>query len=256
MTTVARDTALVVPCYDEAARLPTSEFQDFVRKTPEICLVFVDDGSRDATPERLLEVARAAPDRVQVVTLASNRGKAEAVRVGLLHALELEPAYVGYWDADLSTPLATSLEFRALLEARPEIELVQGARVALMGRSIERRALRHYVGRVAATAIALVLGLRVYDTQCGAKLLRVTPALEALLAEPFVAGWIFDVEILARLIQTWGSRARAEQAIYEFPLERWHHVPGSKVGAGDYLRAALGLLRIHRRFLRKGFRSR
>ncbi len=246
MTSPGRDTALVIPCYDEAARLPIGELQDFVRKSPEICLVLVDDGSRDATPARLREVAEAAPDRVQVVSLATNRGKAEAVRAGLLRALELEPAYVGYWDADLATPLATVLEFRALLEDRPGIELVQGARVVLMGRHIERRAVRHYVGRAAATAIALVLGLRVYDTQCGAKLLRVTPALPGVLVEPFEAGWIFDVELLARLVQVWG--ARASEAVYEFPLERWRDVPGSKVGVGSYLRAALDLARIHRRY--------
>ena len=211
-------------------------------------MVLVDDGSRDATPERLREVAEAAPDRVHVLTLPANRGKAEAVRAGLQRALELEPAYVGYWDADLATPLPAVLEFRALLESRPEIELVQGARVVLMGRHIERRALRHYVGRVAATAIALVLGLRVYDTQCGAKLMRVTPALRGVLAEPFVAGWIFDVELLARLVGVWGSAERASEALFELPLERWRDVPGSKVGVASYLRAAVDLLRIRRRY--------
>ncbi len=214
------DTVLVVPCYDEAARLPVGPLQDFLRKTPELCLVLVDDGSRDGTPQRLREVAEAAPDRVHVLTLPDNRGKAEAVRAGLLRALEQEPAYVGYWDADLATPLSSVLEFRAVLESRPSLELVQGARVVLMGRHIERRALRHYVGRAAATAIALVLGLRVYDTQCGAKLLRVTPSLPRVLAEPFASAWIFDVELLARLVQVWGSPARASEAVQEFPLER------------------------------------
>ena len=106
------------------------------------------------------------------------------------------------------------------------------------------------MGRAAATAIALVLGLRVYDTQCGAKLLRVTPRLPELLAEPFAAGWIFDVELLARLIVAHGSAARAEQVIYELPLESWADVPGSKVGSVDYLRAGLDLLRIRRRYFR------
>jgi hypothetical protein len=104
------------------------------------------------------------------------------------------------------------------------------------------------VGRAAATAIALVLGLRAYDTQCGAKLLRVTPALPGMLAEPFRAGWIFDVELLARLIQARGSSADAAEAIYELPLESWSDVPGSKVGLLDYLRAGVDLLRIQRRY--------
>lgn len=244
MTTSRTDTLLVVPCYNEARRLAGSEFESFLGEEPDVGLVFVDDGSTDETPERLLEVAGLAPERVEIVTLPANVGKAEAVRAGLLRALELEPAYLGYWDADLATPLSALLELRALLEERPRLEVVLGARVVLLGRRIQRRALRHYLGRVAATAIAVVLGLRVYDTQCGAKLFRVTPDLERLFAEPFAARWIFDVEILARLIALHGGPGPAAEVICEHPLEAWSDVPGSKLALRDYARAALDLLRI------------
>ena len=246
MTTSGTDTVLVVPCYNEARRLAGAEFESFLRKEPDVGLVFVDDGSTDETPERLLEIAGLAPERVEILTLSANLGKAEAVRSGLLRALDLGPAYVGYWDADLATPLPVLIEFRALLEERPGLELVLAARVVLLGRRIQRRALRHYLGRAAATAIALVLGLRVYDTQCGAKLFRVTPDLRGLFAEPFVARWIFDVEILARLIALRGGPGPAAEVICEHPLEVWTDVPGSKLALRDYARAALDLLRIHR----------
>lgn len=249
MTTHGTDTVLVVPCYNEAARLPVADFESFLRKSPDVSIVFVDDGSTDRTPERLLEVAGVAPERVEILTLPANVGKAEAVRTGLLRALDLEPSYVGYWDADLATPLSALLQFRDLLEERPPLDLVLGARVVLLGRRIERRPLRHYLGRAAATAIALVLGLRVYDTQCGAKLFRVTPALSRLLAEPFAARWIFDVEILARLIAERGGPGSAAELICEHPLEVWTDVPGSKIRLGDYARAATDLLRIRRRYL-------
>jgi len=245
------DTALVVPCYNEAGRFPSARFQEFLGECPDLALVLVDDGSTDSTPQRLQELAGVAPDRVHLLTLPANRGKAEAVRAGLLRALELDVAAVGYWDADLATPLEAVSEFRAVLAERPQVELVMGARVVLLGRQIERRPLRHYVGRAAATAIALVLGLRVYDTQCGAKLLRVTPELGAILEQPFEARWIFDVELLARLVAVRG-RAGAAEAIYELPLTVWADVAGSKVAAGDYLSAVRDLLRIRRRYFSSG----
>jgi glycosyltransferase involved in cell wall biosynthesis len=219
--------------------------------------VLVDDGSRDGTLALLRELAAARPDRIEVVEQRPNGGKARAVRLGVLRALERSPAYVGYWDADLSTPLEMVSVFRDLLEARPELCVAMGARVALLGHSIGRSALRHYVGRVGATAISAVLGLPIYDTQCGAKLFRASRDAAELFEEPFLSRWAFDVEILARLVrQRTGTRATPpERAICEVPLPQWHDVAGSKVRAADYLGAAFDLWRIHRRYLAKRHRA-
>ncbi len=245
------DAVVVVPCYNEARRLSVSEFEAFLGDASDVSFVFVDDGSNDGTCELLRELERGAAGRVAVVELPANLGKAEAVRAGVLHAFERQPAYVGFWDADLATPLPAILEFRSLLDARRNLEMVFGARVVLLGRSIERRALRHYLGRVAATAISLILGLRVYDTQCGAKLFRATPSVRALFEEPFATRWLFDVEILARFIRSLrGDREAAKHAIYEYPLAEWSDVAGSSLTPADYSRAAVDLLRIWRRYLR------
>jgi len=99
---------LVVPCFNEEARLDRQAFLDFSASHPSVRLLFVDDGSRDRTAGILDGVRAEAPDRVDVIHLAANQGKAEAVREGMLAALRLEPDLVGFWDADLSTPLNAS----------------------------------------------------------------------------------------------------------------------------------------------------
>lgn len=240
---------IVVPCYDEAARLRPDAFLQACRDTAGLHFLFVDDGSGDGTLAALRELAARAPERIAVLALARNGGKAEAVRAGLREAFVRGHDYVGWWDADLATPLEEIASLVDALEDAPECELVLGARVRMLGRRIERSALRHAAGRVFAGAAAQVLGLPVYDTQCGAKLLRSTPELAALFDEPFTSAWVFDVELLARLVcaRRRGGRPAAE-AVVEVPLRVWRDVPGSKVRPADFVRGLWELLRIRRRY--------
>jgi glycosyltransferase involved in cell wall biosynthesis len=242
---------MVVPCYDEADRLLPDAFARACRELPGLHFLFVDDGSRDGTLPLLRELAAKDPERLAVLALPENRGKAEAVRAGVREAFARGHDYVGWWDADLATPLEEIARFVAALEAAPEREIVFGARIQMLGRAIERSALRHYAGRVFATAASQTLGLPVYDTQCGAKLLRGTPALAALFDEPFRSGWVFDAELLARLIRArrrQGGRPAAD-AVLEVPVLAWRDVPGSKVRPLDFVRALIELVRIRRRYL-------
>jgi hypothetical protein len=142
--------------------------------------------------------------------------------------------------------------FLELAEANSNIQIVIGSRVKLLGRQIERRPARHYLGRVFATAVSVTLGLAIYDSQCGAKIFRVSQPIKDLFTTPFVSRWIFDVEIIARLIKS--TRAdqvcRPEKAIYELPLLEWRDVRGSKVKGTDFVKAALELIRIYYCYVR------
>jgi hypothetical protein len=136
-----------------------------------------------------------------------------------------------------------------VLDRYPDVVMVLGARVNLLGRHIERSPLRHYLGRIFATAASVTLGLPVYDTQCGAKLFRVTPELAGLFAEPFETRWLFDVEILARFLRQRRSAGTSTHgAIVEYPLHEWRDVAGSKLRPLDFLKGFVGLLQIRRRY--------
>jgi len=231
---------IVVPCYNEEQRIDARTFIEFAR-SGQGDLLLVNDGSSDGTADVLARIERAAPQTVRSLSLPQNRGKAEAVRQGLLAALGDGTALVGYADADLSTPFDELVRLREVAD-QGSAQVVLGARVALLGRHIERSAMRHYFGRVFATAASVILAQPVYDTQCGAKFFRSTDALRAALATPFSSAWAFDVELIGRLlIGAPGVPALPAEDIIEVPLQRWRDVRGSRMRPFDMIRAGLEL---------------
>lgn len=240
---------IVVPCFNEEQRLDTRSFLDYSGREPNVAFLMVDDGSGDATGDVLRRLACALPDRIQVLALPRNMGKSEAVRHGIRHALERNPDVVGYWDADLATPLEAIHDL--LLEfQRPEVEIVLGSRVKLLGRHIHRRSIRHYAGRVFATLTSWALRLEVYDTQCGAKLFRCTPQLPRYFDRPFSSRWLIDVEILARALTQPGRRGVLVDGggLVEYPLHEWRDVAGTKLRPLDMVTAVGALARIWARY--------
>ncbi|MBJ6799185.1 glycosyltransferase [Geomonas propionica] len=232
-----RKTRIVVPCYNESQRLQPQSFLAALRTDPSLSFLFVNDGSSDDTLRVLNAIRDENPAQVDVLDLEVNCGKAEAVRRGILEAAEGPFDYVGYWDADLATPLEVIPEFCGVLEQR-QVDAVLGARVRLLGRKIKRRALRHYLGRIFATFASLLLGINIYDTQCGAKIFRNSTALKIVFSSPFKVSWTFDVELLARFpLVLEASSAEVCANWVEFPLQEWRDVKGSKVCMADYLKA-------------------
>jgi dolichyl-phosphate beta-glucosyltransferase len=212
--------------------------------------VFVDDGSTDATAEILDGLRAPHPDRVEVLRLVENAGKGEAVRRGMVAAMNRGAEVVAYADADLSAPLDELARLVALVVDDESLTAVLGSRFRRLGADIRRSELRHLAGRIYATLASAALGVGIYDTQCGAKAFRSTPRLRDALAEPFGERWAFDVELLSRLIR--GRDPASWSSIIEEPLLEWHAKPGSKLRSGQAVRAAAELLRIGRRHRRAG----
>jgi hypothetical protein len=121
-----------------------------------------------------------------VLPLTANGGKADAVRQGVLHAVRTgSSALIGYWDADLSTPLEELQGMLAVFERQPAARLVMGSRVRRLGSNIRRRAVRRLLGRIFSALASQILDLPIYDSQCGAKLFRREIA-ETVFAERFI----------------------------------------------------------------------
>ena len=246
---------VVVPCFNEERRLDPQGFLGLGSQGIE--LLFVDDGSTDNTRAalgRLCSQLGAHGVAARLLSLDRNGGKGDAIRRGMLSALEAGASILGYFDADLATPPAELMRLVNTLTVRPA-DVVLGARVVLLGSAIQRRSARHYLGRVFATAAACILGIPVYDTQCGAKVFRRTAALEQALSQPFAGRWAFDVELLGRLHA--GTRTVPGVPLSRFvevPLHEWRDVSGSTLTALAFPLLGIELVRIA--FALRDWRSR
>ena len=250
------EVTLVIPCYNEASRISLPDFRRALSDHPRLRLLFVDDGSTDETGKVLEGFRERFKDRITVLTQSPNAGKAEAVRVGMLHAFASGAFQAGYADADLATPLDEVMRLFDRLDARPMCVALYGSRVRLLGRQIERTVTRHFLGRLFATLASMTLRLPIYDTQCGAKCFRKDSAVLRALKEPFGSRWIFDVELIGRLSLELSRSGRTyDSSMVEEPLLIWKDVGGSRVKSTDFLRAVMELFNIYRS-LRRADKSR
>ena len=200
---------VVIPCYNEEARLDVSQVEALLADE-RVRVLLVDDGSVDRTLVVLEQIHARHSASVTLLPLRPNRGKAEAVRLGLLAGLETGSSAIGYLDADFATPASEYLGLVDALMDSPDVDVVMGSRVAMLGTRIDRRPTRHYLGRMFATAASLALSATVYDTQCGAKVFRSSERVAEALEEPFSTRWAFDVELLSRLTRV---RVRARRSL-------------------------------------------
>lgn len=230
---------VVIPCYNEENRLPV---EDLLRLAEQegVEILLVNDGSKDRTEELLKSLSLKAPS-VQFLNLEQNSGKAEAVRQGLNELLKKDYKWVAYLDADFATPLS---EIKRIFKMRDQLKakVVLGSRVRLLGYRIHRKMHRHYLGRVFATFASMTLGIPVYDTQCGFKMLRVTDGLKTSLQEPFRTRWVFDVELIFRILRIDPEAADYDRYFEEIPLRSWKDVGGSKLSLKQMIGAFKDLM--------------
>lgn len=237
--------ALVIPVFNEVSRWDATYWLAVREASPGISIIFVDDGSTDGTIE-LLE-ASAADVGASVLRLERNAGKGEAVRRGLLTAIDTGADAVGFMDADGAFLADEPQRMLVILSAQrgaSRTEAVWSSRVALAGRDVTRSLVRHYMGRIMATYVLRRHAGVPYDSQSGLKWFVASEPLRDVLKEPFATRWLFEVEILARHRQLTGKPLQ----IWEEPVSRWDEVAGSRVTPKETLRI-LRESRIARRLL-------
>jgi len=235
-------TCIVIPCFNEAERFKTAEFLNFVNEISDVDLCFVNDGSKDTTLQKLTELQNQKPERMKVISYSDNRGKAEAVREGILQMLASNSYHwIAFADADLATPLREMLRLINIARQEKETLIVMGSRIERMGVTIQRKFYRHFTGRIFAGVISILFRLNAYDTQCGAKVFRADWA-EVIFRKPFLSHWLFDVEMLLRVRNL---RPDYNRIIHEVPLNVWLEQGHSKIRFSHLLKMPVQLGKIY-----------
>lgn len=211
--TAAADLDLVIPAFNEEHRIgPTLlGLTDHLRSAGvNARILVVDNGSVDGTADLVHTLRMTTPTRV---ISCQTRGKGAAVRAGVAAATA---PFVGYCDADLSTPPESVIEgLEALTDGRQIVigsRRVNGARYA-----VQQSLVRRLGSRAFHTYAASVIG-PIADSQCGFKLFR-TDVAQQIFADVRLTGFAFDVEVL--------GRARLMGVpVHELPIE-WSDAEGS-----------------------------
>ena len=222
------DAGIVIPCYNEASRIDVGLFRSFLVKNINVILLFVNDGSKDNTEEVLNEILNLK--NTKLINLDKNYGKATAVQIGVNTLLDENVRYIGFWDADLSTPLSDIKNFIMILNNDKSLSGVIGSRILKLDNNIVYKKKRKLYGRLLMFILYFgpLKNIPVYDSQCGAKLFKKEYA-KIIFEKPMLTNWLFDIELLMRL----NDLKPVKESILELPLNEWVHRPDSKIGLKD-----------------------
>lgn len=235
-------TGLIIPCYNEEKRLNARAFLDFIQGHADYHLCFVNDGSTDNTIGLLHGMKAQCPQRISIVDVKRNGGKAKAVCAGVRYLYQIpEIQQMGFMDADCSTDFKDMQRLVDTLKSKGQLSLVFGSRNN-GGNGIKRDPFRNLMSKMVTACIKKVVGLPIQDTQCGAKVFS-RSIVPVLFSTPFISRWLFDVEMFLRFKKHLGA-THAITRMQEIPLLRWEHVDDSKLGLKDSLRIPFRLLQI------------
>ncbi len=117
--------SLVCPCYNEEGNIDaffSAAVTALDGRGFDYELIFINDGSRDGTWDKLCKIADGADGKnIKLVNFSRNFGKEAAMYAGLCKA---EGEYTSIIDTDLQQKPETVLEMMDILEQNPEVDCV------------------------------------------------------------------------------------------------------------------------------------
>ncbi|TQI71555.1 glycosyl transferase family 2 [Gramella sp. Hel_I_59] len=236
-----KEIALFIPCYNEEERLNIKAFQLFIKETSvKMDFYFIDDGSLDNTAD-IISNNLIDKENVQLIKLDRNRGKGNALRVGMLQSLLRNYEFYAFIDADLDVPLdQVCLLHKELIKS--------SGLIAISKRNLKSNFdifnLRSIASLCMVNLANRIIGFenKIKDTQCGCKMLH-REIVEICFKDEFISEWLFDIEIFLRLKkEVKGARER----IFEVKLHILNKNGRSKFRFRQNFKIAHQLYRINK----------
>lgn len=223
--------SVIVPAYNEEERLPMmmNEALEYLEERKKKLksftyeVIVVDDGSKDKTTQTAQSYCnKYGSDKIRVLTLAKNRGKGGAIRLGMFSA---RGRYLLFADADGASKFSdfTKLEneMKNMKKDSSNRAVVCGSRAHLEEESIAQRSFFRTILMKGFHFVVWFLCVRgIKDTQCGFKLLSREAAV-LLFSNLHVERWAFDVDML--FLAQYFNIPVGEVAI------NWTEIEGSKM---------------------------
>ncbi|NQY05761.1 MAG: glycosyltransferase [Flavobacteriaceae bacterium] len=236
------EVGIIIPCYNEAKRLDIQRFRKYVKAYLNFHLCFVNDGSQDDTLLVLNTFQNEFPDRITVIDMKKNQGKAAAIRAGArFYYAHKKVNYVGYLDADLSTDFEDFNDLLKQLKKDRNLIMVFGSR-NMGSQDVKRNFLRKAFSIVIMSIIHFILKRPTKDTQYGAKVFR-RRYIPVMYNSRLKSRWLFDTEIFLRL-KLYFKNKNIMNYMFEYPLKRWSHAANSEFSMKDSLRIPFRLAQI------------
>jgi glycosyltransferase involved in cell wall biosynthesis len=246
LTPTGFDLSIIVPAYNEAARLPSTlqrirEYLSSISLSAEIIVAL--DGSTDATLEIAREAARDVP-HLRILERKVNRGKGFTVREGMLAASGQIRLFC---DADNSTDIAHFDKMKPLFDQGCDLVIASRNAADAPGavQVVPQAWYRRAIGRMGNRLVQIAAVREIWDTQCGFKSFS-AEAAERIFAQTTIDGWGFDIEVLA-LAQRLGYKIGIVPA-------RWLNDDRSHVKLSDYFHVLGDTFIVRRNLLRGKYR--
>lgn len=231
-----RSISIVIPAFNEAARLPAtiSKVLRYCGERPyQFEVIVCDDGSTDGTAAAIK--AFLNDHRVRLLRTKTNQGKGAAARRGILAA---KNSYILLFDADMSTPIE---EIEKLLPLASENIVLIGSRAQQTSRLVRRQAFfRERMGKIFNFIIRIALGFSLRDTQCGFKLFPLGLAQE-VFQDLLVRRFAFDVEVLLKVL-------KKNIECREIAVQWMNSTPSRVHPIHDSVQMLIDVIRIHHRY--------